>query len=57
MIAEDWYGVKADVSVSTRVSRLSRLIDDLDEADMEIVESLLRRLTSKPRIIGVEAKS
>ena len=45
MIAADWYGVHGDTELSTRVQRLGPTLDDLGEADFDLVESLINRLS------------
>lgn len=59
MIAEDWYGVHAGADVSARVVNFGHLIDDLTDEDVELVESLLRRLAlSRPRrTVAIRADS
>jgi hypothetical protein len=46
MVAADWYSVHPTADVSTRVRRLSPLLDRLNEADAELVGALVRRLAS-----------
>lgn len=46
MVAADWFGVHPETEVSTRVLRLSPVLDALDEADAKLVEALARRLAS-----------
>jgi hypothetical protein len=45
MVAADWYGVNPDTDVSTRVLRLGPVLDNLDDADAELVKSLAHRLS------------
>jgi len=45
MIAADWYNVHPDTEVSARALRLSSALDQLDESDAEMVETLVRRLS------------
>lgn len=47
MVAADWYGVRPTTDVSADVRRLSPLIDRLNEADGELVGTLVRRLASE----------
>jgi len=44
MVAADWYGVRPAADVSAHVRRLSPLLDRLNEADGELVGTLVRRL-------------
>jgi hypothetical protein len=45
MIAADWYGMHPDADVSARALRLGPTLDELDEADAELLEAIARRLT------------
>jgi len=44
MIAADWYGVHQNTDVSARVRRLAPTLDDLTDADADLIESIARRL-------------
>jgi hypothetical protein len=44
MIAADWYGVHGDADLSPRVQRLAPALDNLDQHDFDLVESLIDRL-------------
>ena len=46
MVAADWYGVYPDADVSQWALRLSPILDQLDDADAELLDTLARRLAS-----------
>ncbi len=45
MIAADWYGVHPDTDIPARVLRLGPILEQLTDADAELLETLARRLT------------
>ena len=45
MIAADWYGVEPDGEMSAAALRLGPALDRLEPNDLDLVESLARRLT------------
>jgi hypothetical protein len=49
MIAADWYGVQTDDAPSARALNLIHVFEALDDEDAALTESLMRRLTGKPR--------
>ena len=51
MVAADWYEVHPDTAISARALRLGPTLDDLAEADAELVETLAKRLARKKRLV------
>ena len=47
MIAVDWYGVGSQLGLTARVRQLGPVLDELSEADADLVEQLARRLGQK----------
>lgn len=45
MIAEEWFGVGSDDSVSERVRGVARALDDMTRDDFSLVEKLIHRLS------------
>ncbi|KQW48961.1 hypothetical protein ASC77_09610 [Nocardioides sp. Root1257] len=50
MIAADWYGVKPDSDVSPRVQKIAAALDDLNDDDLDLIETFITRLRPEPKV-------